>query len=168
MTVDPDAIPTSLREYPQWVCWRAKERDGKTTKIPIDPQTGSFASVSDPKTWSLYEIALGASQGKDGIGFVFTEDYTFVGVDLDDCREDGELTEWAVDIVDRLDSYTELSPSGTGVHVPIKRMIPSTKSRSGSVECYDSARFFTMTGDHVSGTPTGIEERQDAFAPVYD
>ncbi|WP_440992296.1 phage NrS-1 polymerase family protein [Haloarchaeobius baliensis] len=168
MTVDPDTIPTALREYPQWVCWRAKERDGKMTKIPIDPQTGSFASVSDPDTWTIYEVALGASESEDGLGFVFTEDDPFVGVDLDDCREDGELTDWAVDIVERLDSYTEVSPSGTGVHVLIEGMIPSTKSRSGSFECYDSARFFTMTGDHVGGTPAGIEERQDAFAPVYD
>jgi len=168
MTVDADAIPAPLRDYPQWVCWRAKERDGKMTKIPIDPQTGSFASVSDPETWSLYEVALGASEAEDGLGFVFTEDDPFVGVDLDDCREDGELTEWAEDIVERLDSYTEVSPSGTGVHVLIEGMIPSTKSRSGSVECYDSARFFTMTGDHLSGTPTSIEERQEEFAPVYD
>ncbi|WP_256301993.1 phage NrS-1 polymerase family protein [Haloarchaeobius salinus] len=168
MTVDADAIPPSLREYPQWVCWRAKERDGKMTKIPIDPQTGSFASVSDPETWAIYEVALGASESEDGLGYVFTEDDPFVGVDLDDCREDGELTGWAEDIVERLDSYTEVSPSGTGVHVLIEGMIPSTKSRSGSVECYDSARFFTMTGDHVDGTPTRIEERQDTFAPVYD
>ncbi|WP_257301055.1 hypothetical protein [Haloarchaeobius sp. FL176] len=168
MTVDADAIPAALRDYPQWVCWRAKERDGKMTKVPIDPQTGSFASVSDPETWSLYEVALGASEAEDGLGFVFTEDDPFVGVDLDDCREDGELTDWAEDIVERLDSYTEVSPSGEGVHVLIEGVIPSTKSRSGSVECYDSARLFTMTGDHLAGTPTCIEERQDAFAPLYE
>ncbi|MFC4407253.1 phage NrS-1 polymerase family protein [Haloarchaeobius iranensis] len=168
MTVAPDAIPAALREYPQWVCWRAEERDGKLTKIPIDPETGSFASVSDPETWSIYEVALGASEAEDGLGFVFTEEDPFLGVDLDDCRENGALTDWAEDIVDRLDSYTEVSPSGTGVHVLIEGTIPSTKSRSGSVECYDSARFFTMTGDHLPGTPTVIEKRQDAFARVYD
>ncbi|WP_435349180.1 phage NrS-1 polymerase family protein [Haloarchaeobius sp. HRN-SO-5] len=168
MTVNSESIPAVLREYPQWVCWRAKERDGKATKVPIDPTTGSFASVSDPETWTHYEVALGASAAEDGLGFVFTDEDPFVGVDLDDCRSDGELTEWAADIVDRLDSYTEVSPSGEGVHVLVEGTIPGSKSRSGSVECYESARFFTMTGERVDGTVADIEQRQESLARVYD
>ena len=109
---------------------------------------------------STSEVALGAAEAEDGLGFVFTEDDPFVGVDLDDYREVGELTEWAEAIVDRLDSYTEVSPSGTDVHVLIEGMIPSTKSRSGSVQCYDSRRFFTMTGDHLPGTPTSLSDAE--------
>ncbi|WP_227134359.1 phage NrS-1 polymerase family protein [Halorubellus salinus] len=168
MTVDSDAIPAALREYPQWVCWRAQERNGKLTKVPIDPHTRSFASVSDPDTWTHYELAAGVANIEDGLGFVFTDDDPFLGVDLDDCRTDGELTAWARDIVDRLDSYTEISPSGEGVHVLIEGDIPSTKSRRDNVECYDTNRFFTMTGDHLAETPDRIEARQDAFTRVYD
>jgi primase-polymerase (primpol)-like protein len=168
MTVDSDAIPAVLREYPQWVCWRAQERNGKLTKVPIDPHTRSFASVSDPDTWTHYELAVGVASVEDGLGFVFTDDDPFLGVDLDDCREHGELTAWARDIVDRLDSYTEISPSGEGVHVLIEGDIPSTKSRRGDVECYDADRFFTMTGDQLAETPDRIESRQDAFVRVYD
>jgi primase-polymerase (primpol)-like protein len=168
MTVNADAIPSALRSYPQWVCWRAQERNGKLKKVPIDPQTRSFASISDPDTWTHFELAAGVANIEDGLGFVFTDDDPFLGVDLDDCRKDSELTDWATDIVDRLDSYTTISPSGTGVHVLIEGEIPSTKSRKDSVECYDSNRFFTMTGNRLPELPATIESRQDAFAPVYD
>jgi primase-polymerase (primpol)-like protein len=90
-------------------------------------------------------------------------------VDLDDCRDPttGELTSWAQDIVDRLDSYSEVSPSGRGVHVIVEGELPPGRNRRGDVEMYDEARFFTVTTDHIEGTPTSLERRQDALLGVH-
>jgi primase-polymerase (primpol)-like protein len=105
-----------------------------------------------------------------GVGFVFTAIDRFLGVDLDDCREpeDGTLSEPACEIVEELDSYTEVSPSGTGVHVLAVGSLPEGRSRHGTVEMYDDARFFTITGEHVADTPATLERRSEALAAVHD
>jgi len=166
-----DVIPETLREHEQWVCWREQERDGKSTKVPVTPDTGEFASATDPETWTSFEKALEYTETPhaDGVGFVFTDDDPLVGVDLDDCREpdSGDIDDIAQDIIARLDSYTEVSPSGTGYHVLIEGDLPEGRNRRGSIELYDTARFFTVTGDHVEETPTHIAHRQDALAAIH-
>jgi primase-polymerase (primpol)-like protein len=100
---------------------------------------------------------------------VFADDDPIVGVDLDDCRdpETGDVDDAALDIIGRLDSYTEVSPSGTGYHVLITGELPDGRNRRGSVELYDTARFFTVTGDHVERTPTRVARRQDALTAIH-
>ncbi|WP_435365784.1 phage NrS-1 polymerase family protein [Haloarchaeobius sp. DYHT-AS-18] len=167
MTVDTEVIPEALREYDQWVHWREVLRNGKRTKLPVVPRMKKYASVSDPDTWTDFENACRALRSNLGLGFVFTEDDPFLGVDLDNCRADGALDSRAQDIVERLDSYTEVSPSGTGVHVILEGSIPGSRSRKGSVECYDSGRFFTMTGDRLATGSPAVEPRQVAFDAMY-
>ncbi|WP_435320280.1 phage NrS-1 polymerase family protein [Haloarchaeobius sp. TZWSO28] len=167
MTVDTEVIPEALREYDQWVHWREVLRNGKRTKLPVVPRMKKYASVSDPDTWTDFENACRALRSNLGLGFVFTEDDPFLGVDLDNCRADGALDIRAQDIVERLDSYTEVSPSGTGVHVILEGSIPGSRSRKGSVECYDSGRFFTMTGDRLATGSPAVEPRQVAFDAMY-
>lgn len=166
-----NTLPTVLVERNSWVCWREKRREGKLTKIPIDPDTGRYASATDQSTWGSFQAARERAEADalSGLGFVFTEADPIVGVDLDDCRvpETGTMLDWAERIVETLDSYTEVSPSGTGVHVLVEGTLPGDRSRKGDVEIYETARFFTVTGDHVSGTPETIEPRDDALADVY-
>lgn len=171
--IDENAIPESLRARDQWICWERTERDGETTKVPIDPQTAEFASTTNDRTWSDLETALEYLDSNptavDGIGFVFTSTDPLVGVDLDDCRdpETGQPTSRAKNIINRLDSYTEVSPSGTGYHVLIRGELPAGRNRRGHVELYDHARYFTVTADHVSGTPTQIEHRQGELEEIH-
>jgi len=101
--------------------------------------------------------------GYEGIGFVFTRDDPFCGVDLDHCRdsETGALEPWAKDIVQELDSYTEISPSGKGLHILVRGQLPDGRSRKGKVEIYTHERYFTITGRHLQGTPRMIELRQE-------
>ena len=164
-------LPDALVEREQWVCWREEERDGKPTKVPVTPGSSGFASSTDPDTWSSFEAAVEYVETGDveGIGFVFTDDDPIVGVDLDDCREPDtyEAEPPARDIIDRLDSYTEISPSGTGFHVLLKGELPEGRNRRGSVELYDSARYFTVTGKHVSETPLRVARRQDALEAIH-
>ncbi len=151
LTVRPDSIPAELRVRPQWVLWRLEERGGKPTKVPYNPGTGRRTSTTDLMTWGLFEEALEELERYDGIGFVFCSGDPYVGVDLDGCvdPETGEIAPWATQIIDGLDSYTELSPSGTGVHI-IARGKFSANGRRGPVEMYSRERFFTVTG-HVLG-----------------
>lgn len=164
-------LPEQLRERDQWVCWREESRDGKPTKIPVTPGSGEFASSTDPTTWASAETVLeyADSREADGIGFVFTDDDPIVGVDLDDCRdpETGDVDDVAQDIIKRLDSYTEISPSGTGFHVLIEGELPAGRNRRGSIELYDTSRFFTVTSDALEETPTHVARRQDALEAIH-
>jgi putative DNA primase/helicase len=151
-TVSVEAIPNELKTRPQWVGWRYEARDGKPTKVPYDARTGRRADTTDLLTWCPFEEALDALEhGRfDGIGFVLSSGDSYTGVDLDECREPetGEIAEWAVEIIERLDGYTEVSPSGTGVHVIVQGKAPNSKR--GRVEAYSERRFFTITGQALS------------------
>ncbi len=155
----------NMRDLKQWVCWRSEERDGKPTKIPYSPLTSKRASSTDPDTWSGYPEAVAAYKeyGYDGIGFVFTDADPYCGVDLDRCLdpETGEIEPWAQEIIDELDSYTEISPSGTGVHILVRATLPEGRNRKGRIEMYGRDRYFTMSGRHLKGTPRTVEDRQE-------
>lgn len=166
-------LPSVLTSRDQWLCWRAEDRDGKMTKIPVDPATGGFASTTDSTTWSDFETARNrattAAAEASGVGFVFIDDGPIVGVDLDDCRipETGKTRDWATDIIERLDSFTEISPSGTGYHVLVEGSLPDGRNRKGDIELYETARFFTVTGDHVERTPENINNRGQTLQAIH-
>lgn len=159
-----EAVPMELQEYPQWVVWKAvekKKRDGsvKVTKIPHNPKTGKPASSNRPETWGTFDDACEAYliEGYTGIGFVFTTNDPFVGVDLDNCfDESGNLRDDARRAVDELQSFTERSPSGKGLHIICKGELPSAghcDNKAGR-EMYQEGRFFTITADVVEGLGT--------------
>jgi len=170
MSPDLSAIvPESLRVRPQWVLWRYIERDGRTTKAPVNAANGGAASSTDAATWTTFDKALDAAarfESSAGVGFVFTHEDPFVGVDLDDCIVDGVIVRDAQAIIDALNSYTEISPSGKGVKIIAEAHKPDgagcRKRIDGfkQIEVYDSKRFFTITGTHLGGTPHEIEQRQ--------
>ena len=160
----------NMRDLRQWLVWRVEKRDGKPTKIPYSPTTGQRASSTARETWAGYEEAARAARehGYGGIGFVFTPEDDLCGVDLDGCLdpESGEVEGWAREIIDELDSYTEISPSGTGVHVLVRGELPPGRNRKGRFEAYDQGRYFTVTGKHLTGTPRSVESRQEALQNV--
>ena len=161
-------IPESLKKLNQWVCFKLEynKKKGKYDKIPKDPKTGYNAKANDPATWSDYQTAVNAvsKYGFDGIGIEFANG--IFGVDLDNVVKDGKLTPEAQDIIKTLDSYTEYSPSGTGVHILCKGTIPPKDRRKGNVEMYSEGRFFTVTGN-VLGEPKDIQERTAQAAIVH-
>jgi primase-polymerase (primpol)-like protein len=175
MKVAPPKALAELQRWPHWVVWREEERDGKPTKVPYQARYPERrASSTDPSTWATHAAAKSAlAQGKgDGLGYVFAEDDEYAGVDLDHCVVDGKVAFGARAIVDRLASYTELSPSGTGLHIIVRaglnggRNRTKTTSWDGDFETYDCGRFFTITGEHLPGTPTTIESRQEELDAI--
>ncbi|KAB1186622.1 MULTISPECIES: hypothetical protein [Haloferax] len=165
-----DALPDDLCERAQWVGWRKQTRTGAETKVPQDV-TGGYASATDAKTWTTFDEALAYAEAgnADGVGFVFTDDDPYVGIDLDKCRdsETGETEEWSQMIIDRMDSYTEVSPSGTGYHIIINGDLPPDGNRTGNLELYDQARFFTVTGERVDGPSNDIEDRTAELTALH-
>ncbi len=174
--VDPSSVPRELVEYRHWVAWKYAERDGKPAKLPVNPRTGRLAEANNPDTWDELQAAIcAAAQFKcDGIGYVFAETDPYSGVDLDDCRnpETGEIQPWAWEIIRSLDSYTEVSPSQTGVKIWVSgKLAAGARNRgayqSGEVEMYSRERYFTVTGQHLEGAPTTIEERQAELLALH-
>ena len=162
-------IPESLKQVKQWVCFKLEpnEKKGKHDKIPKDPKTGYNAKANDPATWGDFQTAVKAvsKYGFDGIGIEFANG--IFGVDLDNVVKDGKLTAEAQDIIKTLDSYTEYSPSGTGIHILCRGTIPAKDRRKGNVEMYSEGRFFTVTGNTLVGTQEEVKERTAQAAAVH-
>ncbi len=162
--------PEELRGHAQWVAWKPEiTPDGRGVKPPYRPSNPcKRADVMDPGTWGSYEQALGASGKGGGVGFVLTEGDPYSVNDLDGCRhpETGHIEAWAMRIVELLDSYTEISPSGRGLHVWVRGKVPGDRCRRGKLEMYDRARYVTVTGHALAGY-TQIRERQEELEQLY-
>jgi primase-polymerase (primpol)-like protein len=87
------------------------------------------------------------------------------GTSIEDCLQ--WVDDWAVEIIRRLDSYTERSPSGTGYHVIVYGSVPDDGNRRGGLEMYDSHRYFTVTGDRVPGAPKCVNHRAKQLRDIH-
>jgi putative DNA primase/helicase len=158
-------IPAELRAKPNWVRWKLETVNGRSTKVPYQ-LSGAKASSTDPTTWATYDaISSGAVLSENqGIGVV--TDGSFVGFDLDGCRnpQTGEIKEWAQRIINSLGTYTEVTPSGYGMRVYTLGQLPENSPRRFSltptagfgdkvaIEVYDKERYFTVTGNRFGDT----------------
>ena len=168
-------FPQELAALRQWICWRLEPdpRGEKPRKVPYDPRTGRKASSTNPETWATLPEAMRAQTKYlfTGVGFVFTEAGGIVGVDIDHCRkENGTFTEAAQAILDKYPSYTEISPSGAGLHIFYRGVMPGkgNKNSATGVEMYASARYFTMTGNRLEGTPEVITDGAQALPWIHE
>jgi putative DNA primase/helicase len=164
-------IPRLLKSVPRWVLWRAEERDGRITKPPYTAG-GTHASVDNPATWDSYACVSEAYDGEihGGIGFVLSSGDGLAGIDLDHCvDENGKIDEEAQGIIDAINSYTEFSPSGTGVRIFLTNNGNGMRgNRKGNLEIYTHSRYLTVTGHHVVGTPTTIENRSEELSELHE
>jgi putative DNA primase/helicase len=154
-------IPEELKLLPQWVC--------RKEKIPFNPVTRTPAKAGQPTTWASFEECVNALDGGgyDGIGFEFNNN-GIVGIDLDHVIADnGSLSEEAVEVVAMLDSYTEYSPSGKGLHIFVRGDIPVDGRKKSFIEMYKAKRYFTMTGN-VYGDLKHINERTEQVMQIFN
>lgn len=160
-------IPVGLIQRPNWVFWKIIERNGQPTKIPYQI-THSEAKSNDPDTWSrFHDIASEFDSSRyNGIGFVFEQHGGFVGIDLDGCRDPktGAVAQWAREIILKLNSYSEVSPSETGVKIFMRgkspfdsgkklelKDVPRVCDKAPAIEIYDKLRYFAVTGWRMKG-----------------
>jgi hypothetical protein len=164
---DPRRIPDELKVDDQWVCCDEH-------KVPLIATTSGAcyaASSTDPSTWRSYETAFEAWRANEwsfcGIGRVITLAETYVGVDLDDCidPETGEISEWGVRLVERLKSYAEISPSGTGVKIWVRAPTITRAHVKPGLEIYPRGRYFTVTGKTL-GRKRKISDRDDELSRI--
>ena len=172
-----DTIPPELKALPQWVGWRFTWRAGKPgetgtwTKAPFRADGKGAAKSTDPATWATFDTVCASMKrlGFDGIGFVFSPEDPHFGIDLDKCRDKdtGQLTPEALDWVKRFATYTEVSPSGTGVKLIGLGALPEgmsgRRNATTGAECYDRGRYFTVTGHRITECPQTCEGAPDVL-----
>ena len=131
-------VPDEMKKVPNWVCWQGE------AKIPKNPFNGQNAKSNDKKTWGTFAQACKACEtfGFDGLGFMFSEPY--FGIDLDHCLDNVDFVD---EFVETLQSYTEISRSGNGIHIICKGKLPEGNRRKGGVEMYSEGRYFIVTGN---------------------
>ena len=153
------AVPDAMKRERRWVTWQYEIRDGKKTKVPHTPGKGQ-AKSTDRETWVSFDEACRAEQFYSGIGFVLGDGW--LGLDADHVRRPstGEWLPGILDEIKSVQSYAEISPSKTGAHVITFGTKPGDRCRAkGEVwEMYEHGRFFTVTGDHIDGTPLDVRE----------
>jgi primase-polymerase (primpol)-like protein len=169
----------ALKLQKRWVLWRLEPRPGekKDTKVPYQVN-GYRADSTDPSTWVTYAEAAQHAHRFSGIGCVTgnVDGVHLCGVDIDECcdAQTGKFTPESKEIVIGLDSYSEYSPSGTGVHI---LMLGTLHGRKGmklpfpgakAVELYDRDRYLTFTGRQLPKAPGEIVEREEAVKALYD
>lgn len=163
-------VPNELKAMKRWVCFKIEGiENGKKTKRPYNAMSGNFARVNDELTWSTFNIALTGCLkfNCDGLGFVLGDG--IFGVDLDrhdDKMSQNEFDSLAQEFINTLDSYTEYSQSGQGIHIICKGCLPEGARRKGCVEMYDSNRFFAFTGNAIRNIP--INDRQNEIKPLWE
>jgi putative DNA primase/helicase len=162
-----ERIPAELRDNLGWVVWRWGDVDPKTGKRKKPPYCPTdlrrHGSSTNPETWATFEQAVAVVEaGKaDGIGFALAPPY--VGVDLDE--ELSEADRYAVALA--LRSYTEVSVSGTGLHVILKANLNGGRHPTG-IGVFQEGRLWYCSGRHVHGTPWEIGERQAELDAVLE
>ncbi len=157
-------IPTELQKNAEWCVWKREIRGGRPTKVPYDPNTGERAETNNPSTFSAFALAdeRYMTEDYDGVGIRVSNGFS--AVDIDHCVENGILSELATTIIDRLKSYTEYSPSKTGVRIIFKTR-PDYQYNSETYYlknphngcevyvCGATNRFVTITGNTVYDYP---------------
>ena len=162
-------VQSHRKPFPQELVDRRRWIRYSRSKIPLTIWN-ECAKVNEIKTWANYEHAV-ASKAGVGLGFVFNGD-GIIGIDLDNAFEDGQLKDWAQAIVNVFaDTYTELSPSGNGIHIIARAELFSGRRwrmDDGGIEIYATGRYFTMTGKRFNRSPKKLKNFDDPVTSVLN
>jgi hypothetical protein len=176
----PDEIPPELRGL-TCVLWRAEPTTaGKPKKVPYRVGNPTIrASSTDPSTWSTFTDAVEAYTALvdlppdprrgpiAGVGVVLTQAARITCIDLDRVIDAaGNLDPRAARIVARCDSWTERSPSGTGLHVFGRGSVPAA-IKGDQIEVYSTDRYIAITGHRWPGTPATLRDCQPYLNGLY-
>lgn len=183
-----------IKEKPVWILWKRELKNGRWTKVPYTKHN-TYAATDNPETWGTHaELESYVSKGFDGLGIVFERTAGVIGIDLDHCVSDGEVDDDFLELIKSARTYTEYSPSGTGVHllfrseetIPLlKKKHIFDKSTLKAIEAYSWGRFFTFTEDEtrdskdirtvtegefvkileIAGYPWGTEQAEESGVP---
>lgn len=161
-------IPAELKALRQFCLWRYEDVGAaKPTKVPYSVN-GKPANVNDPVTWSSFEDCVRRfnAGGYSGIGFIFSDNDPYSFIDLDDAEGDDAVLQRQLKVYHEFSSYSEVSPSGKGLHIIVKGTVPAGRRRS-KIEIYSSQRYATMTGN-VYNNQNVINDRQELLTQLWE
>jgi len=187
--IHPDSftVPSSIKNEERWICYQIEEQSDGTKKPPkapsfrarngskslfnVDPTTTDHATTFyEARAFVHRSAEASGTDGADGVGIVFTDADDLIGIDLDYCYDidSGKIERWARDVVRQLDSYTETSPSGSGLHVLVRGELDHEFQNKHEIglEMYENDRYFTFTGNHIESTPSEINRRGDTVSEI--
>lgn len=171
MTIDVSAVPQALKDRPQWLVWRfetnKKKPDGKPLKVPYwvsgEKRKGTQGDAKDRAHLVTLDVAIAALDPSkpgaySGVGFAFLPGDGLIGIDIDKCidLDTGEISSMANGIIQACSSYTEYSPSGSGVHIIVAGACETFKSDKVGLEVFCSSQYFTFTGKPYAGMPAEV------------
>lgn len=168
-------IPDELKREKRWCLYKIIQRNGKNTKLPLMPN-GKPAKSNDKTTWNSYEdciTSLNQNIG-DGLGFMLGDGY--IGIDIDKVSDDifvysmdYHAKSMTADFLRGISTYTEISPSKTGLHFIGKGEVPGIRKRYKNLEIYDKDRFFTITGNIIKDRDRNkIINIDSELSPLYE
>lgn len=166
-------IPAGLRNGKRWVLWRLEETERGLTKVPYQINNHKAASNA-PWEWTTFDRCVSRFQEHNGymsgIGRMIENNENLVGVDFDKCVVDGEISEAVMSVLRLLNTYCEISPSGTGIRAFLYAQHPDCGVKDedqvyymkhNGFEVYYRTRFLTTTGRHIEGFPLDVQPRQE-------
>jgi hypothetical protein len=172
-------IPAELVALSRWCVFQITQGpDGKTKKLPlIAGITGkAHAKNTDSRTWRPFNVALADAEARGlYLAFVFDCDLPYFFLDADDViQADGTVRADVALVRDQLDTYTEWSVSGDGLHIighgafPVRSAAREVPPGCKPIERYPlhGPRFGIFTGETLPGLDT-IEERGDVLAALF-
>lgn len=170
-----ESVPEALKQEKRWCLYKIIERDGRKTKVPLQPD-GRFAKSTDISTWNTYNACLKALDKNigEGLGFMLGDGY--LGIDIDKVTDDmkeyfagNRADSMTADFLRNISTYAEISPSGTGLHFIGKGKVPGERKRYNNLEIYDKDRFFTVTGNAIKDKDRRrITDIESELKPLYD
>jgi hypothetical protein len=155
-TVPPFAFPVAferLKDEKRWCSWEWRLVEGKWTKPPYRAMSNQNAASNNPTTWDTLEAVMlraKEDEGRRGVGLMLKGLVRLGVIDLDRCiTEDGSIAGWAEEIIDRCGSYTEVSPSRTGIKIYGFVKTLDTLSYSSGSKTERSYELFLNTGRYI-------------------
>jgi hypothetical protein len=158
------ALPDEVKRTGLFCCWHYEKRGEAQTKVPYNPMTGGMAKSNDPSTFTTFDNACSQVQKDTGLGIgIFNG---ICGIDIDHCISDsGYYTSEASEVIELMHSYTEVSPSGNGVHILFRadkfqfdKVRYYIMNRQAGMEVYITGatnRYLTVTGNSIEHFPFG-------------
>ena len=154
-----------------FVCYDSEKR-------PCLPSKYGMADTTNPNTWGTLKQALFITTLKDsykGVGIVFTDTDKgrLCGIDIDKCIDkNGNIAPEALEIINTIDSYSEISINGRGIHILFYAHKKGNICKNNNlkwckcIEMYDKSHYFTLSGNIINDK--GIMYRQNACDTIYD
>ena len=168
-----EKLPQELKEYPYYCGWKYENRNGHKTKVPKTVK-GHNADISNLADFCSFDEITGHPEAFDGIGIAIARD--MAAIDIDHCIEDGKLSSLAEEIISKADSYTEISPSESGIRIigracgfRYDREKYYINNRRYGLEIYaarDKGQFVTITGNAVGNRP--LRDITDVLPELLD